>query len=176
MLLTGFGRVRLSLVSPFISAWQLHFLYCVSRASIIWIINNQPKHSQDSLGQWKDYRRMDSWAATFSSWALTVRRFIWSFVSLASLAWLGCSRWFWDDQLQLTKPSNPIILWALLFPFATYNFHQRLVFWNSIHQEVASDSFCFLINYSWLLVFILYVFSLFFSGFNLYCWKGIHFS
>ena len=33
---------------------------------------------------------------------------------------------------------------------------QRLVFW---HQEVASDSFCFLINSSWLLVFILYVFS-----------------
>merc|ERR1712071_450341 len=50
---------------------------------------------------------------------------------------------------------------------------QRLVFW---HQEVASDSFCFLINSSWLLVFILYVFSLFLSGFNLYCWKGIHFS
>merc|ERR1711865_363718 len=55
-------------------------------------------------------------------------------------------------------------------------FHQRLVFWNSIHQEVASDSFCFLINSPWLLVFILYVFFLFFSGFNLYCWKGIHFS
>merc|ERR1712146_730673 len=50
---------------------------------------------------------------------------------------------------------------------------QRIVFW---HQEVASDSFCFLINSSWLLVFALYVFSLFFSGFNLYCWKGIHFS
>ena len=44
------------------------------------------------------------------------------------------------------------------------------------HQEVASDSFCFLINSSWLLVFILYVFSLFSSGFNLYWWKGIHFS
>ena len=44
------------------------------------------------------------------------------------------------------------------------------------HQEVASDSFCFLINSSWLLVFILYVFSLFFLGFNIYCWKGIHFS
>merc|ERR1712066_1000909 len=27
-----------------------------------------------------------------------------------------------------------------------------------------------------LLVFVLYVFSLFFVGFNLYCWKGIHFS
>merc|ERR1712086_1073401 len=45
-----------------------------------------------------------------------------------------------------------------------------------IHLEVASDSFSFLINSSWLLVFILYVFSLFISGFNLNCWKGIHFS
>ena len=43
-------------------------------------------------------------------------------------------------------------------------------------MEVASDSFCFLINSSWLLVFILYVFFMIFSGFNLYCWKGIHFS
>ncbi len=51
-----------------------------------------------------------------------------------------------------------------------------LVFWNSIHLEVASDSFCFLINCSWLLVFILYVFFMIFSGFYLYCWKGIHFS
>merc|ERR1711897_114364 len=52
----------------------------------------------------------------------------------------------------------------------------RLVFWNSIHQEVASGPFCFLINSPWLLVFILYVFFLFLSGFNLYCWKGVHFS
>merc|ERR1712222_88306 len=44
------------------------------------------------------------------------------------------------------------------------------------HQEVASDPFCLLINSSWLLVFILLNLSLFFSGFNLYCWKGIHFS
>ena len=51
-----------------------------------------------------------------------------------------------------------------------------IVFWNSIHLEVASDSFCLLINSSWLLVFILYVFFLIFSWFNLYCWKGIHFS
>ena len=41
-----------------------------------------------------------------------------------------------------------------------------LVFWNSIHLEVASDSFCFLINSSWLLVFILFMI----------CWKGIYFS
>ena len=51
-----------------------------------------------------------------------------------------------------------------------------LVFCNSIHLEVASDSFSFLINSSWLLVFILLVFFMIFSGFNLYCWKGIHFS
>ena len=45
-----------------------------------------------------------------------------------------------------------------------------------VPREVASDSFSFLIHSSWLLVFILLVFSLFFSGFNLNCWKGIHFS
>merc|ERR1711862_1090425 len=50
---------------------------------------------------------------------------------------------------------------------------QRLVFW---HQEVASGPFCLLINSSWLLVFALYLFFLSLSGFNLYCWKGIHFS
>merc|ERR1712062_97202 len=51
-----------------------------------------------------------------------------------------------------------------------------LVFQNSIHLEVASSPFCFLINSSWLLVFILYLFFVVLSGFNLYCWKGIHFS
>merc|ERR1711937_389637 len=50
---------------------------------------------------------------------------------------------------------------------------QRLVFW---HQEVASGPFCLLVNSPWLLVFTLYVFFLSLSGFNLYCWKGIHFS
>merc|ERR1712187_234993 len=53
---------------------------------------------------------------------------------------------------------------------------QRLVFWNSIHLEVASGPFCLLVNSPWLLVFALYVFFLLLSGFNLYCWKGIHFS
>merc|ERR1711976_105703 len=47
----------------------------------------------------------------------------------------------------------------------------RLVFWNSIHMEVASGPFCFLVYSSWLLVF-----DLFFSFVNLYCWKGLHFS
>merc|ERR1712187_73136 len=53
---------------------------------------------------------------------------------------------------------------------------QRLVFWNSIHLEVASGPFCLLVNSPWLLVFALCVFFLLLSGFNLYCWKGIHFS
>merc|ERR1712232_36960 len=45
-----------------------------------------------------------------------------------------------------------------------------------IHLEVASGPFSLLINSSWLLVFALCVFSLSLSGFNLNCWKGIHFS
>merc|ERR1712086_1232105 len=49
----------------------------------------------------------------------------------------------------------------------------RLVIW---HQEVASGPFCLLINSSWLLVFALLLFFLSLSEFNLYCWKGIHFS
>merc|ERR1711957_1090528 len=55
-------------------------------------------------------------------------------------------------------------------------FHERLTFWNSIHQEVASGPFCLLVNSPWLLVFILLVFFVILSGFNLYFWKGIHFS
>merc|ERR1712154_570830 len=51
-----------------------------------------------------------------------------------------------------------------------------LVFWNSIHLEVASNPFCLLINSPWLLAFALCLFFMILSGFNLYCWKGIHFS
>merc|ERR1711865_1322492 len=42
--------------------------------------------------------------------------------------------------------------------------------------EVASGPFCLLVNSPWLLIFALYLFFLFLSIFNLYCWKGIHFS
>merc|ERR1712194_735176 len=51
-----------------------------------------------------------------------------------------------------------------------------LVFWHGIHLEVASNPFCLLCNCPWLLVFVLCLFFMIFSGFNLYCWKGIHFS
>merc|ERR1712137_502816 len=66
--------------------------------------------------------------------------------------------------------------------FGSYSFikgflwHKRFVFWNSIHLEVASGPFCLLINSPWLLVFVLCVFFISLSGFNLYCWRGIHFS
>merc|ERR1712161_77184 len=40
----------------------------------------------------------------------------------------------------------------------------------------ASGPFCLLVNSPWLLIFALYLFFLFLSIFNLYCWKGIHFS
>merc|ERR1712217_854873 len=40
----------------------------------------------------------------------------------------------------------------------------------------ASGPFCLLVNSPWPLVFILCVFFFFLSGFNLYCWKGVHFS
>merc|ERR1711878_176636 len=42
--------------------------------------------------------------------------------------------------------------------------------------EVASSPFCLLVNSPWPLVFALCLFSLILSAFNLYCWKGIHFS
>merc|ERR1712007_194800 len=42
--------------------------------------------------------------------------------------------------------------------------------------EVASGPFCLLVNSPWLLVFALCLFFLSLVGFNIYCWKGIHFS
>merc|ERR1712045_926282 len=51
-----------------------------------------------------------------------------------------------------------------------------LVFWNSIHLEVASNPFCLLCSCPWLLVFALCLFFMILSGFKLYYWKGIHFS
>merc|ERR1712195_407753 len=54
--------------------------------------------------------------------------------------------------------------------------HQLLYFgFFLVHEEVASGPFCFLINSSWLLVFVLFFF-LYVLALNLYCWKGIHFS
>merc|ERR1712050_587936 len=47
---------------------------------------------------------------------------------------------------------------------------------NSIRLEVASGPFCLLVNSPWLLVFVLLLFTIILSGFNLYLWKGVHFS
>merc|ERR1712217_368030 len=40
----------------------------------------------------------------------------------------------------------------------------------------ASGPFCLLVNSLWPLVFAVCLFFVSLSGFNLYCWKGIHFS
>merc|ERR1712203_577331 len=52
----------------------------------------------------------------------------------------------------------------------------KIIFWKSLHLEVTSDTFCFLINSSWLLIFGIVIISFIFIGFNIYCWTGIHFS
>merc|ERR1712072_1299638 len=44
------------------------------------------------------------------------------------------------------------------------------------HQEVASFPFSFLVNSSWLLVFLFHMFYILFFGLHLKCWKGIYFS
>ena len=54
--------------------------------------------------------------------------------------------------------------------------YERIIFWKSIHLEVASESFCLLINSSWLLIFTLIIILFIFTGFNIYCWTGIQFS
>merc|ERR1712056_32032 len=78
---------------------------------------------------------------------------------------MGYQRRVHGDRLKISNVNS----------YSSFSF-LRLVFWKSIHLEVASGPFCFLINSSWLLVFALCVFSLSLSGFNLYCWRGIHFS
>ena len=98
-----------------------------------------------------------------------------SFVSLVSLFYRSVSTVWWveswgcgSSDLKFIKSINHLLLRELYFLKSCY---LALVFWKSIRLEVASDSYCFLINSSWLLVFILYVFFMIFSGFNLFCWS-----
>ena len=55
-------------------------------------------------------------------------------------------------------------------------YNSNIIFWKSIHLEVASESFCLLINSSWLLIFTLIIILFIFTGFNIYCWTRIQFS
>merc|ERR1711981_380936 len=71
---------------------------------------------------------------------------------------------------------HSLISIILLFHIPNYGFDHRLLLFYSIHQEVASGPFCLLVNCPWLLVFALCIFFFLLSAFNLYCWKGIHFS
>ena len=75
---------------------------------------------------------------------------------------------------------NSLYTFSLQQPLICYLIFLMLVLvlkhWKSIHLEVALESFCFLINSSWLLTFTLIIITFIFTGFNLYCWTGIHFS
>merc|ERR1711976_599647 len=66
------------------------------------------------------------------------------------------------------------------YHFFTFSFtgllFYKFVFWKSIHLEVASGPFCLLVNSPWLVVFGIVLIIFLFTGFNLYCWNGIHFS
>merc|ERR1712107_763778 len=55
-------------------------------------------------------------------------------------------------------------------------YNSNIIFWKSIHLEVASGPFCLLINSPWLFVFALIIILFIFTGFNIYCWAGIQFS
>merc|ERR1712164_153988 len=60
-----------------------------------------------------------------------------------------------------------------IFLFYSFFVSKRVVLW---HQEVASFPFSFLMNSSWLLVFLFHMFYILFLGLLLKCWKGIYFS
>merc|ERR1712032_770296 len=62
-----------------------------------------------------------------------------------------------------------------VFFFSFSNLASQGISFLGFHQKVASGPFC-LLNSPWPLVFILCVFFFFLSAFNLYCWKGVHFS
>lgn len=62
------------------------------------------------------------------------------------------------------------------YHFQLFSYLYLLVFWKSLHLEVTSDLFCFLINTHHLLIFALIIILFIFTGFNIYCWTGIYFS
>ena len=84
---------------------------------------------------------------------------------LLSLLFWSCSFSIWRSSLSCSFSS--LIFMSLC---------RSSLNMKSIHLEVALESFCFLINSSWLLIFTLIIILFIFTGFNLYCWTGIHFS
>ena len=105
-----------------------------------------------------------------------VSTLLWDFLNLISYCLLEriSSFDFLSFSFQQSSQRNVCFLLYYVPSLKSHlSFFLLLVFWNSIHLEVASDSFCFLLYSSWLLVFILYVSKLFFLSVNLYCWKGL---
>jgi heme/copper-type cytochrome/quinol oxidase subunit 3 len=97
--------------------------------------------------------------SSYYSWIYSCL-FIFSFITFIFLIYYYCK--------------HILVFTSILLGFRTHLL--RLVFWKSIHLEVASGPFCLLVNSPWLLVFSILLVSFLFTGFNLYCWAGIHFS
>ena len=100
----------------------------------------------------------------------------WSAVSYSSFSW-------WSPSLDSEECQS--IGSLLLFCQNLLLVMRIILFFDEIFMEimlsfiiwiVRASSYISFIFFSWLLVFVLYVFFMILSGFNLYCWKGIHFS
>ena len=149
------------------SFWNLGFLLGIT---IRWWKVSVPKRGSGCQNHWK-------FAFMVWIWVDTCLRILLRVSQRETRPWgtkrhQAHSSMKWALNMKLVWNTGAIIIWKF------YNLGNQLLylgFSNSIHQEVASDSFCFLINSSWLLVFILFLF-LYALGLNLYCWKGIHFS
>mmetsp|Transcript_4309 Transcript_4309/g.6309 ORF Transcript_4309/g.6309 Transcript_4309/m.6309 type:complete len:326 (-) Transcript_4309:12-989(-) len=94
-----------------------------------------------------------------------------SFVDLWSTNFLS-NCWTKSPTNVWTRKENLLDLVNIFLQYKT----NSIVFWYSIHLEVTSNSFCLIINSPWLLVFAMCIFFIILSIFNLYLWKGIHFS
>ena len=67
------------------------------------------------------------------------------------------------------------IIYNLIFNLLLFGSYLIRFIYYYITMEVATNSLCFLINSSWLLVFIFIFFFLLFFLFNLYYWNYIYF-
>merc|ERR1739848_305060 len=62
------------------------------------------------------------------------------------------------------------------YPFLYFPDERKIVFWKSIHQEVAAGPFCLLVNSPWPIVFSCSLFLVMLSTITLYCWRATTFS
>merc|ERR1712178_459582 len=107
---------------------------------------------------------------------LTIGLHIFSYIHLSLLWWVFIVTHFHIFGIHLSSLLVHLYSYYLQFHFHLVYKLLQILFWKSIHLEVASGPFCLLVNSPWLLVFALVIILLIFTGFNIYCWAGIQFS